>query len=169
MVIHICYKCMFQMFHLFQTYVASVLSGCCICCSRYTLMLQVYISNVSPVSDVCRSKCFILWVFLLAGAAAGEGHRCRWSPPTCTGTGAQHRSEAKCTATGTGLRACVRASACGGRRAGTQLQLHSGQARQVQHTVKLNKHAGWAQGRGRRRRPDVRMLATPLLQDHRHS
>jgi len=30
-------------------------------------------------------------------------------------------------------------------------------------------HAGWAQGRGRRRRPDVWMLATPLLQDHRHS
>ena len=60
MAIHVCCKCMFQMFHLFQTYVASVLSGCCICCSRYILMLQVYIFNVSPVSDVCCSKCFIL-------------------------------------------------------------------------------------------------------------
>ena len=29
MAIHVCFKCMFQMFHLFQTYVASVLSGCC--------------------------------------------------------------------------------------------------------------------------------------------
>jgi hypothetical protein len=34
-----CCKCAFQMF---QTYVASVLSECCICCSRYTHMLQAY-------------------------------------------------------------------------------------------------------------------------------
>ena len=27
--IHVYFKCMFEMFHLFQTYVASVLSGCC--------------------------------------------------------------------------------------------------------------------------------------------
>ena len=45
MAIHICFKCMFQMFHLFQTNVASVLSrccksisGCCICCFGYTRM-----------------------------------------------------------------------------------------------------------------------------------
>jgi hypothetical protein len=30
----VCYKCMFQMFHLFQTYVASVLSGVAILCFR---------------------------------------------------------------------------------------------------------------------------------------
>jgi hypothetical protein len=28
MAIHVCSKCMFQIFHLFQTNVASVLSGC---------------------------------------------------------------------------------------------------------------------------------------------
>jgi hypothetical protein len=28
MTIHVCFKCMFQMFHLFQTYVANVLFGC---------------------------------------------------------------------------------------------------------------------------------------------
>ena len=26
---HVCFKCMFQMFHLYQMYVARVLSGCC--------------------------------------------------------------------------------------------------------------------------------------------
>jgi hypothetical protein len=31
------------------------LSGCCICCTGYIRMLQVYISNVSPVSNVCCS------------------------------------------------------------------------------------------------------------------
>jgi hypothetical protein len=29
MAIHVCFKCMFQMFRLFQTYVASVSSRCC--------------------------------------------------------------------------------------------------------------------------------------------
>jgi hypothetical protein len=29
MSIHVCFKCMFQLFHLFQTYVVSVSSGCC--------------------------------------------------------------------------------------------------------------------------------------------
>ena len=47
------------MFRLFQSYVAasilmlqvvSVLSGCCIC---FTHMLQVYVLNVSSVSDIC--------------------------------------------------------------------------------------------------------------------
>ena len=28
-------------------------SGCCICCSGYTRMLQMYVPNVLPVSDVC--------------------------------------------------------------------------------------------------------------------
>jgi hypothetical protein len=44
---HICYKCIFQMFHMFQTYVPSVLSGCCICCSGYTHMLKTYVLIVS--------------------------------------------------------------------------------------------------------------------------
>ena len=30
MAIHVRFKCMFQIFHLFQTNIASVLSGCCI-------------------------------------------------------------------------------------------------------------------------------------------
>jgi hypothetical protein len=51
MAIHICCKCIFQMFQLF-------LYGCCssrycICCSDYTRMLQVYVLNVSPVLDIC--------------------------------------------------------------------------------------------------------------------
>jgi hypothetical protein len=43
MIIYICCKRLFKMFHLFQTYVASVLSGCCIC---FIHMLQVYVSTV---------------------------------------------------------------------------------------------------------------------------
>jgi hypothetical protein len=42
------------------TYVASVLSGCCICCTGYTRMLQVHVSKVSTVLNVC-CKCFI-WI-----------------------------------------------------------------------------------------------------------
>jgi hypothetical protein len=44
-------------------YVASVFSNFLAissgCCSGYTHMLQVYVPNVSPVSDVC-CKCFYL-------------------------------------------------------------------------------------------------------------
>jgi hypothetical protein len=47
MAIHVCCKCLFKMFHLLQTYVASVLSECYICCSGYTY-----------VAGLC-SKCFI--------------------------------------------------------------------------------------------------------------
>jgi hypothetical protein len=84
--IHVYCKCMFQMFHLFQTYIATILSRCCIyfsgdkqmlqvsiqkcficfrhmlqlflsrCCiycGCYTHMLQAYVLNISPISDVC--------------------------------------------------------------------------------------------------------------------
>jgi hypothetical protein len=40
-------KCMFQ---LLQAYVASILFGCCICCSGHIHILQ---ANVSPVLEVC--------------------------------------------------------------------------------------------------------------------
>jgi hypothetical protein len=59
MVIHVCCKRLFQMFqlfqtyvtyvliwvlHMFHTYVASVLSGCCIC---FTYMLQMFYLDVA--------------------------------------------------------------------------------------------------------------------------
>jgi hypothetical protein len=63
--IHVCLKCMFQMFFLFHTYVASISSrcckyrsGCCIMCNGYIRMLQVYVPNVSSVLYI-RCKCFI--------------------------------------------------------------------------------------------------------------
>ena len=37
-------------------------------------MLQVYVLNILPVSDVCCNKCFMLQVFLVAGA----GSERRW-------------------------------------------------------------------------------------------
>jgi hypothetical protein len=84
MAIHVCFKCMFQMFHLFQMYVASVSSrccksrsGCCIymhvagvcfkCFRCFICMLQVFYPDVVyaamattcflGVSNVC-CKCF---------------------------------------------------------------------------------------------------------------
>jgi hypothetical protein len=51
MVIHVCYKSLFKMFHLFQTHVAIVLSSCCICGDGY-------------VANVC-SKCFICFRCML--------------------------------------------------------------------------------------------------------
>jgi hypothetical protein len=49
--IHVCFKCMFQTFHLVQTYDANVLSGCYIYMHvfserTYTCMLQAHISSV---------------------------------------------------------------------------------------------------------------------------
>jgi hypothetical protein len=57
-------------------YVAIILSGCCICCSGYTYiyMLQAYVLNVSPISDVCCNKCIMLQVFSLAGT----GNERKW-------------------------------------------------------------------------------------------
>ena len=60
MAIQVCCKYLFKIFHMFQTYVASVLSRCCICCSAHTHMLQSYVVNVSSVSDVYCSKWFML-------------------------------------------------------------------------------------------------------------
>jgi hypothetical protein len=63
-VLHMSCKSMFEMFQLFQSYVAisvfmlqvaSVLSGCCIC---FTHMLQVYVPNISSASDVCCIQVF---------------------------------------------------------------------------------------------------------------
>ena len=56
MAIHVCCEYLFKMFHPFQTYVASVLFGCCICCNGYVAI--VCFLNVSSISDVC-CNCFI--------------------------------------------------------------------------------------------------------------
>ena len=64
MTIHVRCKFMFEMFQVFQTYVANVLSGCCICCTSYIRMLQVYVLNVLAGSNVC-CKCFIWMLHML--------------------------------------------------------------------------------------------------------
>jgi hypothetical protein len=46
---------LFQMFHLFQTHVASVLSGCC---TYFTHMLQVFHLSMLHISHIC-CKCLI--------------------------------------------------------------------------------------------------------------
>ena len=61
----IAYTCMLQaMFQVFQVYVASVSSGCCICFTMVThvcfLVFQTYVASVSTVSSICcgiSSKC----------------------------------------------------------------------------------------------------------------
>jgi hypothetical protein len=55
--IHVCCKFMFQMFHLFETYVASVSSGCYIC---FKHILQASIPNVSYVSDICCMRVYLV-------------------------------------------------------------------------------------------------------------
>jgi hypothetical protein len=102
MTIHVCYKCMFQMFPLFQIYVTSVLSRCCICCtaihvcckcifkcfSGFKRMLQVFYLDVAYIANVCY-KCFIcfgrmlqqmLYVASVSWVVAARGRRRRWSP-----------------------------------------------------------------------------------------
>ena len=55
-----CCKRMFQVFQIFQKYVASVSYGCCksrlgycICCKCFRGILQAFVQSVSSVSDVC--------------------------------------------------------------------------------------------------------------------
>jgi hypothetical protein len=60
MAMYVCFKCMFRLFHLFQTYIASVLFGCCKSRSRCCIymhgckrmfkcfqLLQTYVLTVS--------------------------------------------------------------------------------------------------------------------------
>jgi hypothetical protein len=58
-------RCLFKMFHLFQTYVASVFD--LNVAHVFTPMLLVYVRNVIAISVSCWNKCFhvaILQVFL---------------------------------------------------------------------------------------------------------
>ena len=67
MAIQVCFKCMFQMFHLFQTNVACVLSGYCKSRSRcyiYMHVASVFLS-VLGVSYFC-CKCFIWMLHISA-------------------------------------------------------------------------------------------------------
>jgi hypothetical protein len=41
MALHVCFKCMFQLFHLFQTYVANASSGCCKSRSERSIYMHV--------------------------------------------------------------------------------------------------------------------------------
>ena len=95
--IHVCFKCIFQIFHLFQTNVASVLSrcwksrsGCCIymhvasicfqvffkcfirmfasVSSRFCICLQCCSSVFASVLDAC-FKCFIYLLLYVATVA----------------------------------------------------------------------------------------------------
>jgi hypothetical protein len=53
--IHVCFECMFQMFHLFfQTFVASVSSRCYIC---FTHILQSVLSGCCILSGVTIPGC----------------------------------------------------------------------------------------------------------------
>ena len=47
------------MLQVFYIGVAKIDRGCCTCCNGYTRMFQVYVPNVSSVSDVY-CKCFYL-------------------------------------------------------------------------------------------------------------
>jgi hypothetical protein len=67
--IHVCFKCMFQMFHLFQTNVASVLFGCCK--NRSRCCICMYVASICfkcfKVFRTYFRKCFIwmLHIFVI--------------------------------------------------------------------------------------------------------
>jgi hypothetical protein len=81
-VIHICFKCMFQIFNLFETNVASILSGCyiymhvaSICfkcfqmfysyvCECFTWMLYMFAMVFKCFSGVFTSVSFVLFCML---------------------------------------------------------------------------------------------------------
>jgi hypothetical protein len=82
MVVHVCCKllfpmfhllfrrmlqvCLFWMLHIFHTYVASVLSRCCVCfCNGFKCFSDVF----ANVSDAC-SKCFICLQTYVASVAS---------------------------------------------------------------------------------------------------
>jgi hypothetical protein len=52
----VCFKCFSCLKHMSQVY----LSRYCICCSDYTYILQVYVPNVSHVSDLCCKR--FIWM-----------------------------------------------------------------------------------------------------------
>jgi hypothetical protein len=82
---HICCKSMFEMFQLFQSYVAisvlmlqvaSILSEYCI---SFTHMLQVYVPNVSFTSDICCIH-FMLQVFHISEVCSESHESMAWAP-----------------------------------------------------------------------------------------
>jgi hypothetical protein len=66
MAIHVCFKCMFQMFHLLQTNVASVLSGCCK--SRSGCCIYIHVASICfecfKVFHMYVCECFILMLHM---------------------------------------------------------------------------------------------------------
>jgi hypothetical protein len=52
MAIHVCCKSLLKMFHLFQTYVASVITACCICCKCMFHLFSEYVAIIS--SECCK-------------------------------------------------------------------------------------------------------------------
>jgi hypothetical protein len=96
---HICCNNMFfQMFHMFQSYVAasvfmlqvaSVLSRCCI---YFTYMLQMYVLHISSVSNVCCIQVFHVVRRVRGAESDGGTTRCReWGrgEPRANGRGAR--------------------------------------------------------------------------------
>jgi hypothetical protein len=69
------------MFQLFPTYVASVLSGYCICCTGYIFMLLVYVSNVLAVSNLCCKYCIWMlhmlhWLYMYVASVCFKCFNC---------------------------------------------------------------------------------------------
>jgi hypothetical protein len=68
MAIRVCFKCIFQMFHLFQTNVASVLFGCCK--SRFECCIYMHVASICfkcfQVFHMYVCKCFIWMLHMFA-------------------------------------------------------------------------------------------------------
>ena len=127
---NVCCKCIIWMLHMLQ--------------QIYTYVASVYFKCFTSFRRMLQQVLYIVSVFI-SRRSSRRGAQVQ-VVPTCMhrhGRATQKRSEMRSNRHGL---ACVRAAACGGRRAGAQLQLHSGQARQVQNTVRLINMRGGRKG-----------------------
>jgi hypothetical protein len=68
---------MSQIFRLFETYVVSILSGCCICFSLYIYVASVYCKYFLCFGCMLQQ---MLYVASVPSAGVATGRRRRWSP-----------------------------------------------------------------------------------------
>jgi hypothetical protein len=62
MALHVCFKCIFQLFHLFQTYVVNASSDCCKSRSECSIYMHI--------ASIC-FKCFWLLQTYVSSASSG--------------------------------------------------------------------------------------------------
>jgi hypothetical protein len=71
-----CFRCFRGMFQVFNTDVAKVDRGCCICCNGCTHMLQASVLNVSSIFHMYVASVFIWMLYMFHTYGASVLSRC---------------------------------------------------------------------------------------------